>query len=439
MTVDVPTPDPIDDEPYPITASLYEADNTTKVLDFATDVVGSRKFQVALNIADSGQLEVPVLTSDDTTTTVNSEATALQRGRIVRYAVDGTDYSAQVIRPREQTSIDSQGNEDAQRRSVATKGLLSEWRQAVLPPAPGTEDFNIDTRHFGWMSKENDISGLGAPTFLRPMFSDLGDYSAPWVDAFTFLFDASTDRYFWFDDTVSSGLSVAGHFGFKDQGTIWLDSAPMGQGATPPESSWPKTRHGGAKLSAATHRWAFDIQGLPANTQPLFGAVIYEVVDASNGAIDGTTIRFRTGFSTGTTVYPQWKSSATPGGCTVTQMIQSVLAQVQDEQDLLADWTIDDPNGDGTVDSNGNAFDLIADAPFSIGMKLDDWLVALTAAHCDLKVSVTGKTLYVYRWRERGTFHTTPTSAPTFSGEFFGAVSGRIPNIVELKHQERDQ
>lgn len=324
---------------------------------------------------------------------------------------------------------------------MKTSGLLSEWRRAVLPPAPGTEQFSVDTRHFGWMSKENDISGMGAPTFLRPMFSDLGDYSAPWVDAFTELFDASSDRYFWFDDVVSSVVSVAGHFAFKDQGTVWLDSAPMGQGAQPPESSWPKTRHGGADLAVQTHRWAFDIQGLPDNSAPLFGAVIYEIIDDANGAIDGETIRFRTGYSTGTTVYPQWKSSSTPGGCTVLQMIKSVLAQVQDEQDVLTDWTIDDSEGDGTVDSNGNAFDLIADAPFSIGMKLDDWLIALAAAHCDLKVSVTDKTLYVYRWRERGTFHSTPTDAPEFCGEHFGvsADPDRVPNIVQLTHQERSQ
>lgn len=439
MTVEVPTPDQVTDVAYPIAVELYEDDNDTLVRTFATDVVGSRSFQVALNIADSGSLQVPVLVSDEAGTTVNDEATDMERGRIVRFKLNGTARSAQRIRPRSQRSIDSDGNEDAQRRTVNTQGLLAEWGQAVLPPAPGTETFNIDTRHFGWMSAENDISGMDTPDFLDPLFDPGVEHPEPWVDLFTIAYDADSHRYFWFDLEIASPMSVALHVGFKDQGTVWLNSAPMGQGATEPESSWEKTRHGGAMLAAGTHRFAFEVTGLPDDTEPKFAVVCFEITDASTGRIDGSSIQFRSGYVTGTTPYDEWKASATPGGCTVTQMVKSVLSQVQDEQGTLTGWSVDDPASDGTEDSNGNALPLIADAPFAIGMKLDDWLMALAAAHCDIRVDVEGKVLHLYRWRERGDFHTTPSSAPEFCGEIFGesATSGRLPNIVSLNHEER--
>lgn len=430
-------PGPISDVAYPISIDLYEADNDEFVGTFETDVIGSRSFQVAVNIADSGTFEVPLLTSTNSATSVNGEASAMTRGRVVRYRLNGTDRSAQIIRPRTQTSIDSDGNEAAMRRTAATSGLLSEWGLGVLPPAPGTETFNVDTRHFGWMSVENDISAMDTPDFLAPLFDPGEEHPEPWVDLFTIAYDVTSHEYFWFDLTVAAEVSVAFHVGFKDQGEVWLNSAPVGQGASPPESSWEKARHGGAKLAVGTHRFAFRVQALPDDAAPKFAVVCFEITDESTGRINGESILFRSGYETGSTPYDEWKASATPGGATVTQIVKSVLEQVQDEQDILAGWTVDDPAADGTEDSNGNAWPLIADAPFAIGTRLDDWLIALTTAHCDVRVDVAGKTLYLYRFREMGDFYTDPVSAPTFSGEKFGVVGGRIANIVSMVHEER--
>lgn len=436
MPLDTPAPDPPTDVAYPISAELFESNNTTSVGTFTTDVVGSRSFQVALNIADSGTIEVPVQVSDDTATTVNTEATDLTRGRVIRYSLNGTEYSAQRVPARRQTSIDSDRNEDAERRTVHTKGLLAEWRDAVLPPHPAARLFPVDTRVFGWMSAENDISAMDTPDFLDPLFDPGVEHPEPWVDLFTIAYDASSHQYFWFDLTLASPMAVACHVGFETQGIAYVNGMVMGQGAAPPESSWDNTRHGGAQLPAGTHRFAWRVQGLPGSS-PKLAVVCFEIADESTGRIDAESIQFRSGYATDTTPYSEWRASATPGGCTPITMVQSVLAQVQSEQGVLAGWTVYDPASDGTLDANGNAFDLIAEHPSAIGMKLDDWLVSLAAVHCDIQVDVAGKQLRLYRWRERGTFYTEPTTAPTFSGELFGAVVGRTPNIVSLVHEER--
>jgi hypothetical protein len=436
MTVDTPAPGLASDVAYPISVELYEPDNSAPVSALQTDVVGSRSFQVALNIADSGSVQVPVLFSDEASTTTNTEATALTVGRVLRFSLGGTEYSAQRIPARRQTSIDSERNEDAQRRSVNTKGLLSEWGLGVLPPHPAARLFSVDTRVFGWMSAENDISAMDTPDFLDPLFAAGAEHPEPWVDLFTIAYDASTHQYFWFDLELASPMSVGCHVGFETQGIAYVNGMVMGQGEPPPGSSWPRTRHGGARLTAGTHRFAWRVQGLTGSS-PKLAVVCFEIADEATGRIDAESIQFRSGYVTGTTPYDEWRASSTPGGCTPISMVKAVLAQVQAEQDVLDGWTVYDPADDGTLDANENAFDLIAEHPSTIGMKLDDWLISLAAVHCDIEVDVEGKQLRLYRWRERGTFHEAPTTAPTFSGEIFGAVTGRTPNIVSLTHEER--
>ena len=151
--------------------------------------------------------------------------------------------------------------------------------------------------------------------------------------------------------------------------------------------------------------------------------------------MNGDTILWRTGYITGVDPYP-WKASATPQGPTVKQIIRSALTQVQAEQGRLLDWTLFDD--DDTVDANGNPLDRISHVPFPVGCKMgSDFLIGLAKSWCDLAPPTSGKALKVYRWRERGNYHTAPAAPPIFSDAIFSPVDGRLPNILDLVHEER--
>lgn len=436
-------PERVDTLTRPITVDVYEADNLTFVRTLTTDLSGSREWTDELPTGTgvgSASLSVPLYVPNDDLDEMiaNPDCSALTRGRVLRFRLDGSDRFSAVVRPRRQTSVSTAGP-SAQTRTVRCAGLLSEWDRAVLPPAPGARFFyGGDTRHFGWMSQEADVTSLDTPDVLREVFASGKEHPDPWIDGFGAVFDASEHRYFIFDQVVEDPLSLSCHMGFGDQGQVWLNSVPMGQGALPPDSSWAKTRRGGAKLPAGTHRWGFDIQGLPSAPEPRFCATAFEINDATTGQMNGDTILWRTGYITGTTLWPGWKASATAQGPTAKQIIRSVLEQVQEEQGKLLDWSID--GADDTVDANGNELDRIPHLPVQVGVKLaSGFLSALASSWCDLGTAVAGKTLKVYRWRERGTFHTNPASPPKFSDALFSPVNGRLANIISLTHEERIQ
>lgn len=435
-----PGPPTIDPGDRRIQVDLYEADNETLVGRLTTDLAGSRTWTDVLNELGDASLDVPLyVPAEDWSAMVpNAEAYDLTRGRVLRFSLDGTDRFAAVIRPRRQSSVSASQLEAGLTRSVQARGLLSEWDRAVMPPAPGAELFpGGDTRHFGWMSKEADTNSLDVPSILRPVFSAGYDHPEPWVDAFGAVFSASGHRYFIYDQELSEQTAVSVHMAFGDQGNAWLNGVPMGSGAQPPESSWPTTRHGGALLPAGVHRWAFEVEGLAGATDPRWTATCFQVNDATTGQMRGDTILWRTGYVTGTTPYP-WKASTAAQGPTVKQMIRSVLQQVQTEQEKLLDWELD--GEDDTVDANGNPLDTIAHLPIPIGQPLaSGFLLQLAKSWCDLEVPPgPGKLLKVYRWRERGTFATAPGDGPIYSDARFCPVEGRLPNLLELTHEERD-
>lgn len=435
-----PGPPAIEPTARPIQVDLYESDNITLVGRLATDIAGSRSWTDVLNELGDASLTVPLwVPAEDWSEMIpNSEAYDLTRGRVLRFSLDGEDRFAAVIRPRRQTSVTAAQLDAGTTRTVRCRGLLSEWDQAVMPPAPGAELFpGGDVRHFGWMSKEAVVSSMSAPTISRPVFADGYPHPEPWVDAFGGVFSAATHRYFIHDQTLATETAVSVHMAFGDQGTVWLNGVPMGSGAQPPDSSWGTTRHGGALLPAGTHRWAFEIEGLPGAAEPRWTATCFEVNDATTGQMRGDTILWRTGYEFGSTPYP-WKASATPVGPTVKQIIRSVLGHVQSEQGRLLDWEL--YGGDDTVDANGNPLDGIAHLPVQIGSKLaSGFLMQLAKSWCDLAVPPgPGKVLKVYRWRERGTFATSPSSMPTYSDARFAPVEGRLANVLSLTHEERD-
>lgn len=443
MTTATPTPGPpaVDPPARPMQLKVYESDNVTFVADLTTDITGTRSFTPELaGIGGFGTATATVplyVTADDLADMVPSgEAAILTRGRVVRYYLNGSLRFAAIIRPRHQVSVSTSGH-SALQRSIQMQGLLSEWDRGVLPPAPGAEFFpGGDTRHFGWMSKEADVTAMDAPTVAGAVFAAGNVHPDPWIDAFGSVFSASSHRYFIFDETIIEQGSLSVHLAAADQITVWCNSCPMGQGAFPPESSWPNTRHGAAKVPAGTTRWGFDVQGLPGASNPRFTATAYGINDATTGQMSGDTILWRTGYITGTTLWPGWKASATAQGPTAKQIIRSALTQVQSEQGVLTDWMID--GDDDTIDANGNTLDRIPHIPFPVGARMgSDFLIGLAKAWCDLAPSNSGKVLKVYRWRERGNFHTAPPSPPKFSDAIFAPAAGRKSNVMDLTHEER--
>lgn len=437
-----PGPEAVEPPQRRIQLKLYEADGTF-VRDLTTDLTGTRAFTPELpgiGAFGTAAFSIPLFVTSEALSEMvpNVEATDLTRGRIVRYYLDGELRFAAVIRPRRQTSAASKGH-SALVRSLRMEGVLSEWDRAVLPPHPGAVYFlGGEIRNFGWMSPEADIDDLDDAVFLRPVFADGYSHPDPWVDGFGYVFDASTHRYFVYDqevDEADAPLAVSVHQAFADQGTGWVNGVSMGQTDGPPSSAWGQTHHGGARLPEGVTRWAFEVQGLPGSPDPRWAATAFAINDATTGSMNGDTILWRTGYITGVTPYP-WKASATPQGPTAKRIIRSALTQVQEEQEKLLGWSIE--GDDDSLDANGNELDRIAHVPFRVGCKLgSEFLLGMAKSWCDLDVDYATKTLRVFRWRERGNFHTSPASAPVFSDAAFAPVDGRLPNVLDMVHEER--
>lgn len=429
----VPTPPVFEPADRRIQVDIYEADNETFVRRLTTD--SGREWTDELNAAGSASLTVPLYVPNDELTAMvpNPDSQALTRGRFARYSLDDTPRFAALIRPRRQTSV-SRGRHRNLTRSIKANGLLAEWRLAKMPPPPAGFSFDVDERNWGWMCAQNDLGFADdVTTIARPTFAPDAAHPEPWVDAFGGVFEGF--RYYWFDFDPDEALSMSMHLAFI-QGRVWLDGVPMGQGDSPPSNNWPDTRHGGAALADTLHRFAFDITDLGGSDARLT-ATAYQVNDPTTGAMNGDTILFRTGYVTGTTPYP-WKASNDPGGPTIKQIIRQFKTEVAADQGLLGDVTI--VGGDDTLDANGNALDRIADFPTPLTMDGEKFLEACAAVHCDLAFSPDGKDLSVYRWRERGTFHTDPGTVPIFFDDIFSPLvdpGDRLQNIIELDHEER--
>ena len=410
-----------------ITVDIFESDNVTKVATLETD--GSREWTDELNDVGSASLSVPLHVEGGA---ANPEVDMLTRGRIAGFNLDGEPRFAALIRPRRQTSVAARGHA-ALSRQVNCQGLLGEWARAKVPPPPGAFPFDVTTRHWGWMSLQNDLSHASTlSTITRPTFAPGYEHPEPWIDAFGGV--VSGYRYWWYDYTPTDPLAMSMHLAFV-QARAWLNSVPAGEGEPPPKSNWGDTRHFGARLAATTNRFAFDVQDLGGGDARLT-ATAYEINDPETGRMQGDTILFCTGYVTGTTPFA-WKMSNDPGGMTVKQILRQFLAEVSTDQGVLGEWEID--GADDFTDANGNSLDRIGDFPTTIGMGGDELLRSLAAAHCDLAVSPpgAGKKLYVYRWRERGSFHLSPGVMPVFSDAIFAPVVGRMPNLSDLTHEER--
>lgn len=435
---------PFTEPDYPISVSLYDSTNTTLVGALTTTIVGSRQWQDVLNDLGSAGLQVPlrVPNEDRTARIINPESTALARGQVLRFGLNGTERFSAIIRPRKQVSIAeaSKGTapDSSQLREVTCQGLLSDWQTSCWFPSPGTFDFDgADTRHLGWMGPETDISGLDTPTTTRNPFAET--HPDPILDQFGVILDAGTYRYFLLDYTPDHDMETVTQMTAWDTFQWWLQSTPAGTGATPPASSKAKMYHGTASLrSGITYRFAWDVQGLPSAPETGLLASAWEILDPEDGninAFNGDDNLFRT---SGTDF--GWKASVDPLGITAKKAIRIFLTEAQ-ARGRLTDWTIN--GSDDSLDENGNTFDLIPDLPVQIGMKGGDWLLKMAATWCDLEVSVAGKTLYIYRWGERGTFHSNPDPgpAPIYAGLEYGRAfaddNDGVPNLAGLNHEER--
>lgn len=425
---------------FPISVALYDETNTTLVRSIDTAIIGSRRWQEVLNDKGSAGLQVPlrVPNGDRSAMVINPELTDLTRGRNLRFALDGTERFAAPIRARKQTSI-AEASEDSfpdddQLRDVSCLGLLSDWDQTVVFPAPGAMNFpGADTRYFGWMSPEADISGLDSPAALRSLQG--GDHPDPALDPFASIIDASVYRYFLIDFTPDHDLSGVGQGTAWDTFQWWLQGAPWGTGALPPISSKSKMYHGSFDLKAGvTYRYGFDIQGLPGAPAPGFVFSAWEIDTPAEGNINvfnGDNLLFRTIYETGITPYG-WKASVDPFGVTPDVIAGKHLTEAQG-RGRLGDWGIE---VHGTLGR-------IPIFPVTVGAKGGDLLLKLASAYCDLGVSVAGKTLHMYPWGQRGSFHTSPAAgvAPIYAGlewgRAFADAHDTTPNLAYLDHEER--
>lgn len=414
-----------------ITCEVYGPDNTTRVGELTTDLTGTRQFMEELpgiGGFGSSSLTVPLFVSDDGEMEFNAEAGWLERDNYVRFSLDGSVRHVGRVQPRRQTSVAPDGYPSL-RRDVQMKGMMSEWDDAVLPGHPGAQFSQGAVRRFGWMSPEAPLTGLSGPAVGRAVYAIDKVIPEPWFDPYSRIYSTATNKYFVLDQEVETDTMFKMLVACADRITIYLNGEIVGQTELAPANAWDEAWSLLVRLPAGTHRWGFRCESLPEQPEPKWSATCWQMDSPESGRMNGGTIAWRTGYLMGEEEAP-FVAAASPWGPTAAQIIEAVRAQVEAEQGLLADWVV----------SPVGVLPQIPEAVFDKGAKLGTgFLLKMAQSWCDLSYSTVGKTLYVFPWRERGNFATSPSlsSLPVFCDDRFAPVSGRKANVRQLSHEER--
>ena len=364
---------------------------------------------------------------------------------LVRFKVDGSaDFTGRVEQVDRTVDAADQGKSQS---VIKGRDWLAEWADAVVSPPAGVGSLPHATEvRFDWTHPELDTSAWTTPVYLGSLFTaDLdplgGAAGTPptaksgwapegWPDTFTgWISGSGVDgngshstsavSYFHLTLPCNAGLCVP-VFTADDFGQLAFDGAIIDAGQRSPAVQWTQAYGSGMRnVSAGDHAVRVRIEnqvveGNPSNLNnpTCFAAVIYQALDGpSRESMVFDNVLARTGANTGPsdalTDGGKWRalwSPSSPPGFTAPAAIQTQLTLAQSDG-CLTGWSITTHGTFATRD----------DITARVNDTLLDWLRQLAAQGvCDFAASASSRVLHLWPSGERGDFHTTPGSPPSW-------------------------
>ena len=364
---------------------------------------------------------------------------------LVRFKVDGSaDYTGRV----EQVDRTVDAADNAKTQSVIKgRDWLAEWADATVSPPLGVGVLPHTTLvRFDWTHPSLDTSAWTTPVYLGSLFTadldPLGGAASPpptaksgwapegWPDTFTgWIAGAAVDGsgshavdavgYYHLTLPCTAGILVP-IFTADDFGQLAIDGAVIDAGQLPPSVQWTQAYGSGLRtVSAGNHtvRVMASNRTVEGNTLNVgnptcFAAVFYQAItDAARESMVFDNVLARTGANTGPTDAltdgGKWRalwSPSSPPGFTAPAAIQTQLTLAQSDG-CLTGWSITTHGTFATRD----------DITARVNDTLLDWLRQLAAQGvCDFAASASSRVLHLWPSGERGDFHTTPGSPPSW-------------------------
>lgn len=351
-----------------ITANLLDDDGTTVLA--ALDDVFAMEWQDSLNTPGTGSC---ALAMDDPNVT---DAT---RGRFVQFCADGTPVFTFWIEQREPTILDQreEAGEVLKLSGRSTEAILDDAKvfhelgSSQVPPAD-FRPFNFATTLYddsGWAAAHS-IGKVSAPTFWRVNGSGapLGfpDQDAEWVWSATGSYANPADGSAFFRSSFTLGAAEEVYIAASGtrRWTLYLDGVAILGEVTDPVA-WQSYKGVKVTLGAGAHLLGAVVESV--NGTPNAAGLLVTVMGlTTDGNPDTTDVKRRTNAA-------NWLAEGYPSpqpGLTVGQIMDQLFTEAAGRTCRLPGAT----TWDASTDSNGDAWDQLADRSVPVGASLLDVL-----------------------------------------------------------------
>lgn len=414
--------------------ALYEADNTTHVLDF--DQLIDPKWQEIVDKAElgSGSLTLPV---DEV-----AQWSEITPGRVIQCQIDGVGaVFSMVPRSSDGKLIPKRG--DGRTITFDCDGLLKVIGDAVVELAPSTKSFagTIGKRRWSWAGVNFDDSAWDGPSIVGPVYDPLPPkgYLSPFSYKITAPGSTHTDTVFArYSFTLADPKVIVPRVTSAGNCKVSLNDVPLGETNASPEKSDENTWTAAIPCDAGDYVLAVEFTG--NDTEIWFAAEVYGVDTYATGRLDTASFLFQTGYQVGhggdPAFYEPWKFLIFDGTSRPAQTVGDVLIDFITEAHDRSQITDLTYHFSRTTSANGVAWapmsgDFVTDTLRS-GVELCQ---QLAASEADIWMTGSGGVeLNACAWRERGSFHTSPATPPRFNGAVYGVDGTRFVNLSELTY-----
>lgn len=370
-----------------IGAAVYDPTNTTLVANlYATSGgkdygITAGSFSRPLNQSGAGSIAV---------VSTHPSVAQLTPGRVIRLSSSEGVEQCFTIDDKPNEPIRAEGGDLVV--TVSGDGLLSRWREAVVAPWIGVDDYpRSSVRMFNWSSPGLDTSGWSDTVYTHTRSTSNPQRPIAWLDEIAEWIgpaaeDPSMTAGYWYLDgefTLASDTQIVFPASADDEMVTALDGVTLiDERPEFPAKVWWYTYRAGVMVPAGTHTYRVRVRNVVGPTA--FIGAAWE----SDGTTSGDPV-WLTNSDPMESFSLDWKCLAFPSsapGFTAGAIIRILLEEAQARGELTG-WTLD---FDDDVDSDGNTWQVIPEFSCRVGDSLYQIIDNLAGTWIDVAAADSG-------------------------------------------------
>lgn len=369
-----------------IGAAVYDPTNTTLVANLYTTGYGITEgsFSRPMNAPGAGSVAV---------VSGHPSVAQLTPGRVVRISSAEGVEQCFTIDDKPNAPVRVEGGDLVV--AASGDGLLSRWREAVVAPWIGVDDFpKSSVRMFNWSSPGLDVSAWSDTVYAHSRSTSNPQRPIAWLDEIAEWIGPATEASsmtagYWYlhaQFTLASDTQIVFPFSADDEMVVALDGVTLiDEQPEFPAKVWWYTYRAGVMVPAGTHTYRVRVNNVLGPTA--FIGAAWE----SDGTTSGDPV-WLTNSDPMESFSLDWKCLAFPAsqpGFTAGAIIRILLEEAQARGELTG-WTLD---FDDDVDSDGNTWPVIPEFSCRVGDSLYQVLDKLAGTWIDMAAGDSGLVL----------------------------------------------